>query len=151
MGRSKAMKFEIGDKVRVVAPDPHGGGNGYIGKTGRIVNTSTTTDYDWDVYVDGLSTKGTDLYPFMAVELERIDEPATPTPVNDNPTIRSIILEAVDAQFAKGAKKYAQGVDVGDGHDWVVEAAQEVADTFVYLASEIARLRRRVNELEHRG
>lgn len=52
-----------------------------------------------------------------------------------------LVDEVLAAQRAKGRAKYGQGLDHADGHDWPMEALQELADATQYLAAEVVRLR----------
>jgi hypothetical protein len=119
----------------------------HVGSVGTVVGLF---DKNHPCFVARVFFDNTDdfVWGMEADSIELIDAPNDPLALNDNPTIKSVILEFIDAQLAKGASKYGQGVDVNDGHSWLLEAAQEIADTWVYMAAEIARLRKHVETLE---
>lgn len=52
-----------------------------------------------------------------------------------------LVDETLAAQRKKGREKYGRGLDAHDGHDWLMEALQELADATQYLAAENVRLK----------
>lgn len=58
-----------------------------------------------------------------------------------------LVDEVLSAQRAKGRAKYGAGLDAHDGHDWPMEALQELADATQYLAAEVVRLRAEIARL----
>lgn len=59
-----------------------------------------------------------------------------------------LVDEVLAKQRAKGRAKYGAGLDAHDGHDWPMEALQELTDATQYLAAENVRLRAELDRLK---